>query len=189
MKIVCLGDSLTAGYKVRRENAWVSILDRETPHTWINAGISGDTSVGMLVRLQTQVLPRKPDVVFWMGGSNDIIITGSADQAKNSLMAMIHQCGQWGVTPVIGIPLSMRSMPERWKAVCDTPVVYRASEGYVRWLRMFLNGIPQHYVDFDAACRAVGNGPELYLEDGLHPSELGQRVMADAVLAQLKLNG
>ena len=44
MKIVCLGDSLTAGYKVRPESAWVSILNRETPHTWINCGISGDTT-------------------------------------------------------------------------------------------------------------------------------------------------
>lgn len=185
MKIVCLGDSLTAGYKVRQENAWVSILNRETPHTWINCGISGDTSVGMLVRLQTQVLPQKPDAVLWMGGSNDLIITSSSDSAKNSLMAMIHQCGEWGVVPIVGIPLAIRSVPDRWIAVCDLPKVCEGSGEYVRWLRNFVVGIPQRYVDFDAAFRAVGNGPELYLEDGLHPSELGQRIMANTVMARL----
>ena len=185
MKIVCLGDSLTAGYKVRQESAWVSILNRETPHTWINCGISGDTSVGMLVRLQTQVLPQKPDAVLWMGGSNDVIITNSSDSAKNSLMAMIHQCGQWGVVPIIGISQVIRSVPDRWVKVCDLPKVCAGSEEYVRWLRNFVVELPQRYVDFDAAFRAVGNGPELYLEDGLHPNEIGQRIMADAVMARL----
>ena len=187
MKIVCLGDSLTAGYKVRPEEAWVSILNRETPHTWVNCGISGDTSVGMLARLQTEVLPQNPDMVLWMGGCNDVIITGSSDQAKNSLMAMIHQCGHRGVIPAVGIPIAMRSMPDRWKKVCDPQRVYDTSEEYVRWLRRFLAGIPQRNVDFDGAFRAVGNGPELYLDDGLHPDVAGQRIMADAVKAQLPL--
>lgn len=40
MKIVCLGDSLTAGYNVTREESWVDLLNRETSDTWINAGIS-----------------------------------------------------------------------------------------------------------------------------------------------------
>lgn len=185
MKIVCLGDSLTAGYKVRAEDAWVSILNRETPHTWINCGISGDTSVGMLVRLQTQVLPQKPDAVFWMGGSNDVIVTNSSDTAKASLMAMIHHCGQWGVIPMIGIPTTVRSVPDRWSSVCDMPKVRAGSEEYVRWLRNFVVGIPQRHVDFDAAFRAVGNGAELYLEDGLHPGEIGQRIMANAVMVRL----
>jgi len=186
MKIVCLGDSLTAGYKLRPEDAWVSILNRETPHTWVNCGISGDTSVGMLVRLHSQVLPQKPDAVLWMGGNNDVIIGNSYAQARNSLMAMIHQCGYWGVIPIIGIPTAIRSVPDRWIKVCDMPKVREQSEEYNRWLRHFLTHIPQRYVDFDAAFRAVGNGEELYLEDGLHPGEIGQRIMADAVMAKLQ---
>lgn len=183
MRIVCLGDSLTTGYKVRQKNAWVSILNQETSHTWINAGICGDTSVGMLVRLQTQALPEKPDMVLWMGGSNDIIITGDSNQAKNSLMAMIHQCREFGVVSIIGIPMSIRSIPKRWREVSDISNIYRVSEEYVRWLRKFATDISQCSVDFDAAFRDVGCSTELYLDDGLHPSELGHRLMADTVIA------
>ena len=92
MKNICLGDSLTAGYHVRPEESWVTLLGRETPDTWINAGVSGDTSAGMLVRLLTEVFPQKPDRVLYMGGDNDILVTGSLDQAKSSLMSILHLC-------------------------------------------------------------------------------------------------
>ena len=62
MKICCLGDSLTAGYGVRPENCWVSLLNHRTSYTWINCGIPGDTSLGMLTRLRTDILPQKPDL-------------------------------------------------------------------------------------------------------------------------------
>lgn len=100
MKIVCLGDSLTTGYNLAPGEGWVDLLNRETPHLWVNAGVAGDTSTGLLVRLQSQALPQKPDMVLFMGGDNDIMLTGSADQAKSAVMAMVHQCvppgsGRW----------------------------------------------------------------------------------------------
>lgn len=119
MKTVCLGDSLTDHYNVAPEACWVSLLNRETLHTWINQGISGDTSPGLLTRLQTEAFPQNPDMVLWMGGDNDIMLTGSADLAKPCLMAMLHQCTPRGVKPVIGIPIPALDIPQRWKAVCD----------------------------------------------------------------------
>ena len=68
MKIVCLGDSLTTGYNLAPGEGWVDLLNRETPHLWVNAGVAGDTSTGLLVRLQSQALPQKPDMVLFMGG-------------------------------------------------------------------------------------------------------------------------
>lgn len=86
------GDSLTTGYNLAPGEGWVDLLNRETPHLWVNAGVAGDTSTGLLVRLQSQALPQKPDMVLFMGGDNDIMLTGSADQAKSAVMAMVHQC-------------------------------------------------------------------------------------------------
>ena len=108
MKIVCLGDSLTTGYNLVPGEGWVDLLNRETPHLWVNAGVAGDTSTGLLVRLQSQALPQKPDMVLFMGGDNDIMLTGSADQAKSAVMAMVHQCVAAGVRPVVGIPYPVR---------------------------------------------------------------------------------
>ena len=185
MKIVCLGDSLTAGYRLSSEDCWVQILNRETPHTWINAGVSGDASTGLLVRLQTEVLPQQPDMVLLMGGDNDIMLTGSEEQAKTSLMAMLHQCAARGVKPVVGIPFPIRNIPQRWQAVCDVENARSASLRYIRWLRALTDAISLRRVDLAAALAAAPLPGELYQEDGMHPSAAGSRVMADAVLQSL----
>ena len=45
MKIICLGDSLTAGCGLRRGENWVELLREQTGDEWINAGVCGSTSV------------------------------------------------------------------------------------------------------------------------------------------------
>ena len=77
MKIVCLGCSLTAGYGVSREDSWVGILSRTTCDTWINAGICGDTTGGMLARLGESVFSHSPDSALLMGGINEMCIRDS----------------------------------------------------------------------------------------------------------------
>ena len=121
MKIICLGDSLTAGYNLRREENWVELLNRETPDQWLNAGVSGDTSTGLVARLSAEVLPQRPDEVLFMGGDNDILLTGSADQAKSAVMAMIHQCAARGVRPVVGIAFPLLDVPEVWRLAAGQP--------------------------------------------------------------------
>ena len=181
MKIVCLGDSLTAGYNVTREESWVEILNRKTPDTWINAGISGDTSTGMLVRLRTEVLAQKPDMVLYMGGDNDIMITGSTDQAKSVVMAVLHQCAERGIRPVIGIPMPILDIPQQWQVLCDLPRTQEQGNEYVSWLRRFTAALSLRKVDFAAAFHEGGGARELYLADGMHPSPEGHRIMAEAV--------
>ena len=185
MKIICLGDSLTAGCGLRRGENWVELLREQTGDEWINAGVCGDTSTGILVRLQTEVLPQRPDEVLLMGGDNDIMLTGSEEQAKTSLMAMLHQCAARGVKPVVGIPFPIRNIPQRWQAVCDVENARSASLRYIRWLRALTDAISLRRVDFAAAFAAAPLPDELYQEDGMHPSAAGSRVMADAVLQSL----
>ena len=187
MKIVCLGDSLTTGYNLVPGEGWVDLLNRETPHLWVNAGVAGDTSTRLLVRLQSQALPQKPDMVLFMGGDNDIMLTGSADQAKSAVMAMVHQCVAAGVRPVVGIPYPVRTIPAQWQPVCDMDRALEASAEYVRWLRRLTDAISLRRVDFGAAFDVAGNTADLYQRDGMHPSRLGSRVMADAVLHDLHL--
>ena len=62
-----------------------------------------------------------------------------------------------------------------------------ASAEYVRWLRRLTDAISLRRVDFGAAFDAAGNTADLYQRDGMHPSRLGSRVMADAVLHDLHL--
>jgi acyl-CoA thioesterase-1 len=180
MKIACLGDSLTAGYNVRREDSWVALLNQETEHTWLNAGISGDTSTGILLRLQTEAFPQNPDAVLWMAGDNDIMLTGSCSEAKSCVMSMIHQCTARGIKPVIGIQFPCLGIPERWKKVCDWQQAMAESQRYIQWLRCLTEAISLRRVDFATAFETHG-GKALYQGDLMHPNVMGHRVMADAV--------
>lgn len=176
MEIYCLGDSLTEGRADGNGENWVSLLNRETCHHWHNCGVAGDTSLGMLVRLQTQILPNKPWMVIYLGGFNDILLTGSADQAKSAVMAFVNQCAHEGVRPVVGIPYDVSSVPAPWNRLCDSKKALAALDEYIRWLRCFTKGVMLRSVDF---CE-VG---QYLMEDGIHPSARGHRVMADAVIA------
>lgn len=183
MKIVCLGDSLTAGYKLLPEERWVNILEKETSCSWINRGISGDCSNGVLVRLHTEAFPERPDYVLMMCGFNDIMLTGSFDMAKASVMAMFHQCPSYGVKPVIGIPFPIKNIPEKYLPLCDPYRAKSCSIEYIAWLRKLVDISSLRCVDFALAFEQAereGRG-ELYQPDGMHPSALGSRLMAEQV--------
>lgn len=190
MKIVCLGDSLTAGYGVRKSCNWVSLLNEAGSHHWINAGVCGDTTGGMLARLQTDVLAEQPDAALILGGVNDILMTDSFEAAKGNLSAMVNQCAAKGVRPVVGIPYPLNpGAPQPWEPLLDFRRAAEIQTAYVDWLRLFIQTFRLRFVDFNEAWNTDFSSVEhaqLYLPDGLHPSPAGHRRMAEAVSARLR---
>lgn len=175
MKIYCLGDSMTAAYRIAPEHCWVSLLNQQSSHRWINGGISGDTASGMLVRLHSAALPEKPDAVIWLGGTNDILLTGSSEMAKSCAMAFVNHCAAAGVKPVIGIPYLLRSVAAPWDRLCSWQQCRPVLEEYILWLNRFADAAMLRRVDFKDA--------GAFLQpDGMHPDEDGHRCMAAAAL-------
>ena len=73
---VVLGDSLSAGYGVKIQESWPSILENNLNSKGvnikiINAGISGDTTSGGLNRLPKLLKEHKPKLVILELGGND----------------------------------------------------------------------------------------------------------------------
>ena len=73
---VVLGDSLSAGYGVKIEESWPSVLEKNLNAVninikVINAGISGDTTSGGLFRLPKLLKEHKPNLVILELGGND----------------------------------------------------------------------------------------------------------------------
>jgi lysophospholipase L1-like esterase len=68
---VALGDSLTAWPS---DAPWPARLDGEDANLRLvhNAGVPGDTTAQMLARLKSDVFAYKPEVLFIMGGTNDL---------------------------------------------------------------------------------------------------------------------
>lgn len=183
MKTVCLGDSLTFGYKVKSSDCWVTLVQDMLGGEWVNGGICGDTSLGMLARLNTQVLPQNPNYVLMMGGCNDILLTGHFQQAQSAIMAMVHHCVHAGVRPVIGIPIPIQDDGVNpWLPLTDMRKARIAQKEYEAWLRLFVNTMHLRCVDFAAAFENSKKPQALYQDDGLHPNVAGHCLMAEALL-------
>ena len=112
-KLICIGDSLTFGYGVHLSQRWTRLCAQETGWELVNEGINGDTTGGMLARMQGGVLAELREgglgadrpYVLLMGGSNDVFYSGSDAAARGNMGAMIHKLFSVGVLPVVGIPL------------------------------------------------------------------------------------
>lgn len=84
-RIVCLGDSMTFGCRVREEESFPSrlqgLLDGAAAGDFdvVNAGINGHTSVQTLERVERDVLAFSPEaVVLWIG-TNDAMLRRQSD--------------------------------------------------------------------------------------------------------------
>ena len=182
MRIVCLGCSITAGYGVSREESWVELLSVMTGHLWINAGICGDTTGGMLARLDKSVFSHNPDAALIMGGTNDILSCGSWECAKPNIMAMVHQCVSRGVKPIIGVPLPISPYaPSSYKSFLDIKAASVQMSFYSEWLRLFASELRLRTVDFGSSYEKFAKTfgwDRAYFSDGLHPTAEGHIVMA-----------
>ena len=147
MDLICLGDSLTFGLGVRRSRCWTALFAAESGWNVWNRGISGDTTGGMLVRLHRDVLTalgedRSQCRVLVMGGTNDILFSGTDTGARANLTAMVYQLKACGVQPMVGIPLPVdwTRAPEKWKELVDFQTAAAQVQAYAEWLRAYCRG-------------------------------------------------
>ena len=191
-QLYCLGDSLTFGLGVRRQERWTTLTEQNTGIRVVNLGCNGDTTGGMLVRLQNQILsahtPGEEAAVLLMGGSNDIFYSGSPVAARGNLGAMIHQTLSAGLQPIVGIPLPVDPAlaPQKWAHVVDFPQAAALLEEYARWLEDFSAAFSVKTVNFRAEFLKPDGSvdPTLFL-DGLHPNREGHIAMARRLTAFL----
>lgn len=189
--LICLGDSLTFGLRVPHSQAWPRLISRETGLEVRNLGISGDTTGGMLARMQnlTGVVchgtAENMPILLIMGGSNDIFYAGTDTGARANMGAMIHQAMAAHMLPVVGIPLpiSAEDAPRGWGRIADFHEAAARIESYSRWLKDFCAAFGVPYVDFrqDFLTEDGQVRRELFA-DGLHPNTEGHKIMARRLL-------
>ncbi len=93
VKVVALGDSLTAGYGLAPEDGfvpqlqgWLAAQGREV--TVVNAGVSGDTTAGGLSRLDWSLTPGTQAVIVELGG-NDMLRGLPPEEVRANLEAIL----------------------------------------------------------------------------------------------------
>ena len=175
-RIVFLGDSLTAGLGLPREQSVPSLiqarLDAEGyAYEVVNAGVSGDTSAGGLRRLNW-ALEGDVDVLVVELGANDGLRGLPAAQLKDNLDAIITQARARGLTVI----LTGMEAPPNYGPVytAEFRTVYRdlADDHDVTFVPFFLEGV--------AGIRALNN------PDGIHPNAEGAKVIEQTIWRALE---
>ena len=181
--LYCLGDSLTFGPGVAKSQKWTTLAQSDDLHI-ANLGIPGDTTAGMLARLQKLLPEAKGKAVLLLGGSNDIFFTGSDLCARNNMAAMVHQLLANGCRVYVGLPLPIdaAAAPKKWATLADFAKANETLQDYRNWLITFCAAFDVPVVDF---AQDYVNRNDLYL-DGLHPNAEGHKRMADRLSEALK---
>ncbi len=171
-RVVVLGDSLTAGYRLPVEEAFPALLALRLaaagrPAEVVNAGVSGDTTAGGLARLDW-ILAQVPDVVVVELGANDGLRGLPVAASEANLRRIVEGARAAGARVLL---LAMRLPPNYGAAYTrDFEAIYPrvAAEAGATLVPFFLAG--------------VAGQPELNLPDGLHPNAAGHRRAAENLL-------
>lgn len=175
-RILILGDSLTAGYGVAKENAYPALVEKELNSTGhkvkvINAGSSGSTSASGLGRLKWH-LKVKPDVLVLALGGNDGLRGVDLSSTKKNLEKVVELAKEKDIKVVLaGMKLPLNYSDKYRKQFEDMYVdlVKKHKTGHIPFL-----------------LKNVGANPDLNLPDGIHPNEKGHKVVAETVANYLK---
>lgn len=172
--LLILGDSLSAGYGIDADKGWVNLLrsDLDGQHRVINASISGDTTGNGLARLPVLLEKFKPTHVLLELGGNDGLQGHPLSRMRSNLQRMIALCREYNAQPIL---FGMRLPPNYGKRYGDT---------FAAVFEDLADKENLPLVPFQFEQLVVTEG--MIQQDGIHPTEPAQPIIADAVWAEIK---
>ncbi|GHU97790.1 lysophospholipase [Clostridia bacterium] len=194
--IVFQGDSITdAGWRedpagigrgyVKKVTDWLNAEKKDV--AYYNRGISGNRTCDLVPRWKQDTLDLKPDIVTVMIGVNDVWHKLSANmpmsdaEFENNYAAVLEQCKKINAKIIMLQPYILRCgvVTPEWEpefvgklAVCNKLAAGYA-DAYVRTEEIF-NKLTET------------QKPEAFAQDGVHPGDAGQEVIANALIAELR---
>jgi acyl-CoA thioesterase-1 len=182
--IVALGDSLTSGWMVARGYTEFlrDMLMARYPKAGIkiiNSGIPGDTAPGGLFRLQQDVISYAPDLVLVQFALNDAFCGCSLGEFRLSIEAIVERVRQESSAEVLLLTSTLPADASDFDVVAP---FYAELKQIAQDQTCALAPVDEHWRN------AIAGGcshDELVLDDRVHPSEAGYRLMAKAVMACL----
>jgi len=175
-RIVFLGDSLSAGYGVTKEQSIPSLVQRHLDaegynYEVVNQGVSGDTSAGGVSRLDWSLSGDVRILVVELGG-NDGLRGLPVDTTKQNIAQIIKTAKERGVQVLLTGMEAPPSYGPLYTAEFRQLFRALAREHDVAFMPFFLEGV-------------AGN-PALNQPDGIHPNPEGAVIVEQAVWKSLK---
>jgi acyl-CoA thioesterase-1 len=174
--IVAIGDSLTAGFGVARDEAYPARLEarlRRDGYRYrvVNAGVSGDTTAGGLRRVDW-ALRARPEIAIVALGANDGLRGQNVAVMRANLAAILDRLRAGGVRLLLA---GMQVPPNYGEAYArDFAAVFRDLGQ-----RPGVTSMPFLLEDVAANAR-------LNQGDGIHPTAEGHRVIAERMYVYLE---
>lgn len=172
-RILFLGTSLTAGLGLDPDSAYPALLQRKVDsaglrYEVVNAGVSGETSAGLLRRLDW-VLQEPAKVIVVETGANDGLRGLSVDATRATIAQVLDRIRR--ERPEATVALVQMEAPTnlgaRYTGAFHAMFPALAREKGVVLLPFLLEG--------------VAGDPRLNQADGIHPNDAGERIVTENV--------
>lgn len=176
-KIVAFGDSLTAGFGLTEKESYPYLLQEKLKadgynYEVVNAGISGDTSLGGLERIDWSLEQENVQILVLELGGNDLLRGLSPKQMKLNLEKIIQKAKAKNVKVLLCGMLAPPTMGAQYQRDFVNAFPDLANEYDVEFLAFVLEGI---------ALDKKLNQP-----DGIHPNAAGAVIMTENIYKALQ---
>jgi len=168
LRVLFLGDSITIGYGLKREEAYPhlvqEILKKEgTEIEAINGGVSGDTTAGGWRRIKWMMRTNPGLVVIALGG-NDMLRGLPPEETQNNLLKIIEFLQQSKIPSVLFGMKALSNYGPRYEKSFNQVFDKVAKQTQVAYLPFFIS--------------SVATKSQFNQADGIHPNREGQKVLA-----------
>ena len=176
LKILALGDSLTAGFGLEVSDSFpkqleVALKKSSVDSRVINAGVSGDTSAGGLARVDW-VMQVQPDLVILELGANDGLRGLDPAETKQNLNAIIRRILEKGKVVLLTGMRAPPNLGQEYGARFNNIFPALAKAHKLPFYPFFLD-------------RVVAE-PALNQSDGMHPNAKGVAIIVSGILPVIK---
>ncbi len=183
VNIVCLGDSVTGVYyHTGGRRAYPEMIalglkqvDPNYKAVVVNAGISGNTTIDGLNRLEKDVLSHKPDLVTVMFGLNDMA-RGSTDSFQSNLKTIIDRCRAGGAEVLLCTPNGIIDNPGRTIAK-----LVEFNEAMKSVGRETQTPVCDVYAAYESVKQSDPPAFRLLCSDEIHPNMDGHKLNAETI--------
>ena len=189
-KLVVFGDSITA------LGSWGKTVAMECNMEFFNGARGGITSAEGLLRFNTFVKSRDPDFVTLCFGMNDLLMTAkdtpkcTPEAFKRNMKKLVEKVRELGAIPLI-VTTNPLDVDVFYQSQGQSPDLYGGRD-ILEWLdtyneaaREVANELSCDLIDVRAACDEY-SVKQVVKADGIHLSDIGNKVFADTISAYLK---
>ncbi len=176
-KIVAFGDSLTAGFGLLEKESYPYLLQEKLKadgydYEVVNAGISGDTSIGGLERIDWVLEMENVQIIILELGANDMLRRMPVANMKKNLARIIEKAKAKKVRVLLCGMLAPPNLGAQYQRDYQMAFPDLASEYKVDFLPFLLEN--------------VALDKDLNQADGIHPNAEGEKIMTDNIYKALK---